>query len=34
MVTFKAALTGEVESPAPANPFLSSLSKWAQEAAK
>jgi lipid-binding SYLF domain-containing protein len=34
MVTFKAALTGEVEPPAPANPFLSSLSKWAQEAAK
>ena len=34
MVTFKAALTGEVESPAPANPFLSSLSKWAQDAAK
>jgi SH3 domain-containing YSC84-like protein 1 len=34
MVTFKAALTGEVEAPAPANPFLSSLAKWAQEAAK
>jgi SH3 domain-containing YSC84-like protein 1 len=34
MVTFKAALTGEVEPPAPANPFLSSLAKWAQEAAK
>ena len=34
MVTFKAALTGEVEAPAPSNPFLSSLAKWAQEAAK
>jgi len=34
MVTFKAALTGDIEAPAPANPFLSSLSKWAQEAAK
>jgi len=34
MVTFKAALTGEVEPPAPANSFLSSLAKWAQEAAK
>jgi SH3 domain-containing YSC84-like protein 1 len=34
MVTFKAALTGEVEPPAGANPFLSSLAKWAQEAAK
>jgi len=34
MVTFKAALTGEVEAPAPANPFLSSLAKWAQQAAK
>lgn len=34
MVTSKAALTGEVEPPAPANPFLSSLAKWAQEAAK
>jgi len=34
MVTFKAALTGEVEPPALANSFLSSLSKWAQEAAK
>ena len=34
MVTFKAALTGEVEPPGPANPFLSSLSKWAQDAAK
>src|SRR5881227_1874564 len=34
MVTFKAALTGEVDPPAAANPFLSSLAKWAQDAAK
>ena len=34
MVTFKAALTGEVDPPAAANPFLSTLAKWAQEAAK
>jgi lipid-binding SYLF domain-containing protein len=34
MVTSKAALTGEVDPPAGANPFLSSLAKWAQEAAK
>src|SRR3954469_7716676 len=34
MVTFKAALTGEEDPPAAANPFLSSLAKWAQEAAK
>ncbi len=34
MVTFRAALTGEVEPPSPSNPFLSSLAKWAQEAAK
>ena len=34
MVTSRAALTGEVEAPAPANPFLSTLAKWAQEAAK
>ena len=34
MVTFKAALTGEVEAPAQTNPFLSSLAKWAAEAAK
>ncbi len=34
MVTLKAALTGEVEPPAAANPFLSTLAKWAQEAAK
>jgi len=34
MVTFKAALTGEVDAPAGSSPFLSSLAKWAQEAAK
>lgn len=34
MVTFRAALTGEVEPPVAANPFLTSLAKWAQEAAK
>lgn len=34
MVTSKASLTGEVEPPADANPFLTSLAKWAQEAAK
>ena len=34
MVMFKAALTGEVDAPAGSNPFLSSLAKWAQEAAK
>jgi len=34
MVTSKAALTGAVEAPAPANPFLSTLAKWAQEAAQ
>lgn len=34
MVTTKAALTGEVEPPAAAHPFLSSLAKWAQEAAQ
>jgi len=34
MVTFKAALTGEVEPPAPTNPLLTSLAKWAQQAAK
>jgi SH3 domain-containing YSC84-like protein 1 len=34
MVTFKAALTGEVEPPPSANAFLSTLAKWAQEAAK
>jgi lipid-binding SYLF domain-containing protein len=34
MVTFKAALTGEVDPPPSAHPFLNSLAKWAQEAAK
>jgi len=34
MMTFKAALTGEVDPPAAANPFLTTLAKWAQEAAK
>ncbi len=34
MVTTKAALTGEVEPPATANAFLTTLAKWAQEAAK
>jgi lipid-binding SYLF domain-containing protein len=34
MVTFKAALTGEVDPPVQANVFLTTLAKWAQEAAK
>ena len=34
MVPFKTALTGEIEPPAGANAFLTSLAKWAQEAAK
>jgi lipid-binding SYLF domain-containing protein len=34
MVTSKASLTGEVDPPAAANTFLSTLAKWAQEAAK
>ena len=34
MVTFPASLKGEVEPPLAANPFLSTLAKWAQEAAK
>jgi SH3 domain-containing YSC84-like protein 1 len=34
MVTSNAALTGEVEAPAAANSFLTTLAKWAQEAAK
>jgi len=33
MVTSKASLTGEVDPPSGAYPFLSSLAKWAQEAA-
>jgi SH3 domain-containing YSC84-like protein 1 len=34
MVPFRTSLTGEIEPPAGANAFLSSLAKWAQEAAK
>jgi lipid-binding SYLF domain-containing protein len=34
MMTFKAALTGEVDPPATANAFLTTLAKWAQQAAK
>ena len=34
MVTFKAALKGEVDPPPAANVFLTTLAKWAQEAAK
>jgi lipid-binding SYLF domain-containing protein len=34
MVSFKALLNGDVEPPPAANPFLSTLAKWAQEAAK
>jgi lipid-binding SYLF domain-containing protein len=34
MVPFKTSLTGEVEAPKASYPFLSSLAKWAQEAAK
>jgi lipid-binding SYLF domain-containing protein len=34
MVPFKTSLTGEIEAPGGANEFLTSLAKWAQEAAK
>jgi lipid-binding SYLF domain-containing protein len=34
MMTSKAALTGEVDPPSAANVFLTTLAKWAQEAAK
>jgi SH3 domain-containing YSC84-like protein 1 len=34
MVPFKTALTGEIGPPPAANPFLTTLAKWAQEAAK
>lgn len=34
MVTFRAALTGDVDPPPAANPFLTTLANWAQEAAK
>jgi lipid-binding SYLF domain-containing protein len=34
MVPFKTSLTGEIVAPAGANAFLTTLAKWAQEAAK
>jgi lipid-binding SYLF domain-containing protein len=34
MVPFRTSLTGNIDPPAGANAFLSSLAKWAQEAAK
>ena len=34
MVPFKTSLKGEIEAPKDAYPFLSTLAKWAQEAAK
>src|SRR5580693_10520667 len=34
MVPFKTSLKGEIDAPKDAYPFLSSLAKWAQEAAK
>jgi len=34
MVPFKTALTGQIEAPKSAYPFLSTLAKWAQAAAK
>src|SRR6202161_687437 len=34
MGTFRAALTGEVDPPPAANPFLTTLANWAQEAAQ
>ncbi len=34
MVPFKTSLIGEIEPPAAANPFLTSLAQWAQAAAK
>jgi lipid-binding SYLF domain-containing protein len=34
MVPFKTSLTGEIDSPNTAHPFLTTLAKWAQEAAK
>ncbi|HYL16733.1 MAG TPA: lipid-binding SYLF domain-containing protein [Terriglobales bacterium] len=34
MVPFKTSLTGEVDAPNTAHPFLATLAKWAQEAAK
>ncbi len=34
LVPFKTSLTGEIEAPKTAYPFLSTLAKWAQQAAK
>jgi SH3 domain-containing YSC84-like protein 1 len=34
MVPFRTSLKGEIDAPAGANPFLTTLAKWAQEAAK
>lgn len=34
MVTFPASLKGEIDAPDSASPFLTTLAKWAQEAAK
>jgi lipid-binding SYLF domain-containing protein len=34
MVPFRTSLVGEIPSPAGASPFLTTLAKWAQEAAK
>src|SRR5271165_2030934 len=34
MVPFKTSLTGEIDAPKAAYPFLSTLAKWAQQAAK
>jgi lipid-binding SYLF domain-containing protein len=34
MVPFKTSLTGEIDPPAGANAFLTSLAQWAQAAAK
>lgn len=34
MVTTKSSLTGEIDPPTAANPFLTTLAKWAQAAAK
>jgi hypothetical protein len=34
MVPFRTALTGNIEAPKNAYPFLSVLAKWAQKAAK
>ena len=34
MVPFKESLKGDVDAPKDAYPFLSSLAKWAQDAAR